>query len=117
MQSLFEHFLKRFFDICEETGTPESAAMLLIFYFTKKSASYSLKACLSSKKIRATVLHDERVSSYVKIFNSLLTPDATDDISVRAIEGLEPSLQASDVFVVLYASRVYTKALRSGIFY
>lgn len=68
-------------------------------------------------KICATELHDERLSSYIKIVNFLLSTFVTDDIIAREIKKSESYKQNPGVSASLYAKRLYTKALGCGIVY
>lgn len=66
--------------------TDNHVATWLVSYFMKKPALSSLHARVSPMKICLTELHDERLSSYVKVVNFLLITFATDDIIARAIK-------------------------------
>lgn len=62
-------FLREFCDVCDSIGIHEKVATWLVSHFTTKPASSSFRARLSPEKIYATGLHNERLSTYVKVFN------------------------------------------------
>lgn len=76
-----------------------------------------MEALLSLKKVRATALYDERLSSYVKIVNYLLATYAAEDIIAHSVKKLEPYKQVLEISAVLYAKKLTTEKLRCGIVY
>lgn len=66
-------FLKEARAFCDDISIYKGASLRTVLYFMKKSASSSLEGRLSPKKIRATRLHEERLSSYVEGVNYLLS--------------------------------------------
>lgn len=88
---------------------------MAISNFMKKPASLSLETELWPFKRHATGLHDEELSSYIKVFKYLLALYATDDIITKAIKELERYKQLSGTSAAFYVKRLYLKALCCGI--
>lgn len=73
-------FLNKFLDAFGNNEIHEIAARWLILYIMKNLAALSLEAWLLQKMIRTARLLNERLSSYVKIVNYLLSTYAIQEI-------------------------------------
>lgn len=81
-------FLKTFRKIWDSIGIQGGAAAYLIYFLMKKPALPSLEVRLPPNKNRANGLHVQWLSSYVEVFNYLLTKYATDEIIAHTIKKL-----------------------------
>lgn len=64
-------FLNEQLDVCDSIGIEDEVATWLVCYSMKQSASSAVEALLLQKKICATELHNERLSSNGKFVNYL----------------------------------------------
>lgn len=111
IQSLVRHLWKSLLTLIILLEFTKTSGMKDILFYDE-AASSSLEACLSLKKIHATGLHNEKLSSYTRIIHFLHTASATNDIIAHAIKELESYKQRSEVAVALYAKWLYTKTPR-----
>lgn len=80
--------LIEFRDVRDSGNIFHGTAVWLVFYFTKMSTPFSLKAHLQPKKSIATVLYGERIFLYSEADNYSLLTYATDDTIARGIENI-----------------------------
>lgn len=108
-------FLKEFRNAYESVVIHEGVARWLVSYFMKMSALSSLETRLSPRKIRASGLHDEKLSTYVEVVTHFLGTYATNNIIAQTMKELEFYKQTPGVSAALYAMNLYTNALRCRI--
>lgn len=104
-------FLKKFRDACDCVDIHEGVDTWLVSSFMNSPTSLSLEAQLSLRKIRATVLHDESISTYAEVVNYLLRTYATNGIIIQAIKESKSYKRALGVSAALSAKRLYAKTL------